>query len=88
MQQVGPTFGFDPDTRAFFAEADGTQTLQDALDHYRAARGQTDKPIDGQFEYNRFTRAWHQANPSGSQEEFLRAWRAYRDTPIDERGRI
>lgn len=87
VAQVGASFGFDATMRAFFTETDGTQTLQDALDHYRANRDQGAKPIDAQFEYNRFTRAWHDAHPGGNRHELLRAWRAYRASPVDERAR-
>jgi hypothetical protein len=88
IEQVGEPFGFDGEMRAFFADADGTQTLQDALDHYHATRGQGQKDIGSQFEYNRFTRAWHRTHPDGSREELLEAWQDYRSRPVDERGRI
>lgn len=85
--QVGPSFGFDAEMRAFFAGADGTQTMQDALDHYLATRDQGAKSIDAQFEYNRFTRAWHEANPAGERADLLSAWQEYRSRPVDQRGR-
>lgn len=56
---AGPTFHFDAEMREFFAASDGTQTMQDALEHWRATRDQPVRSIDPQFEYNRFTRAWH-----------------------------
>ncbi|MGM7697049.1 DUF6434 domain-containing protein [Microbacterium sp. A84] len=88
IEQVGESFGFDGELRAFFADADGTQTLQDALEHYYASRDQGQKAIGSQFEYNRFTRAWYQAHPEGSREDLIEAWRDYRRRPVDERGRI
>lgn len=87
VKQVGASFGFDAEMRAFFSQTDGTQTMQDALDHYRATRSQDAKPIDPQFEYNRFTRAWHEANPAGHREDLLRDWAEYRRLPLDQRGR-
>lgn len=87
VEQVGHSFGFDAEMRAFFAATDGTQTMQDALDHYRATRGGGVKSIDAQFEYNRFTRAWHDANPNGDRADLLRAWQEYRARPADQRGR-
>lgn len=87
VEQVGATFGFDAEMRAFFSQSDGTQTLQDALAHYRSTRDQGAKPIDAQFEYNRFTRAWHEANPTGHREELLRDWQTYRSLPLDQRPR-
>lgn len=86
--QLDESFSFDATMRAFFANTDGTQTLKDALDHYRKTRGQDSKDIDPQFEYNRFTRAWHESNPDGSRQELVAAWRYYRSLPVDQRGRI
>lgn len=85
-EEIGPAFHFDAEMRDFFASADGTQTLQTALDHWRETRGQGKRAIDPQFEYNRFTRAWHENHPSGSREEFVAAWQAYRSRPIPRRG--
>lgn len=87
VEQVGAAFGFDAEMRAFFSRTDGTQTMQDALDHYRATREQGLKSIDAQFEYNRFTRAWHEANPTRPREDLLHAWQKYRERPVDQRGR-
>lgn len=85
--QVDGAFRFDGEMRAFFAQTDGTQTLQDALDHYRSTREQGAKAIGEQFEYNRFTRAWHEAHPAGTRDELAEAWTRYRSTPVDRRGR-
>lgn len=87
VDQVGPSFGFDAEMRAYFAGTDGTRTMQDALDHYLVTRNQGVKDIDAQFEYNRFTRAWHEANPAGERAELLHAWQEYRSRPVDQRGR-
>ncbi|MER8025628.1 DUF6434 domain-containing protein [Glutamicibacter protophormiae] len=87
IEQVGAAFSFDAEMRAFFSQSDGTQTMQDALDHYRATRDQGAKPIDPQFEYNRFTRAWHEANPAGLREDLLGDWHKYRRLPLDQRAR-
>lgn len=86
--QLGAGFHFDAAMRGFFAGVDGTQTLQDAVDHWRATRTAGSREIDPQFEYNRFTRTWHTANPNGTREEVLAAWQVYRSRPVDERGRI
>ncbi len=87
IEQAGEGFHFDAEMRAFFAESDGTRTLQDALDHWHATRGRAQRGIDRQFEYNRVTRAWYEANPGGSREDMRAAWRDYRSRPVDERGR-
>ncbi|WP_206422661.1 DUF6434 domain-containing protein [Nocardioides pantholopis] len=87
-ERLGSAFHFDAEMRAFFVGTDGTQTLQDALDHWRATRGQGAQSIGEQFEFNRFTRAWHETHPGGPREELLAAWRDYRARPVEERGRI
>lgn len=86
-EQAGDGFHFDAEMRAFLAESDGTKTMQDALDHWRATRSQTQRDIDPQFEYNRFTRSWHEDHPDESRDALLAAWQEYRARPIDERGR-
>lgn len=88
LEQIGPGFHFDAEMREFFAQSDGTKTMQNAVEHFYATRDLGNRSIDDQFEYNRFTRAWHLKYPSGSREELLEAWRAYRNTPSDERGMI
>jgi hypothetical protein len=86
--QVGGSFRFDAEMRAFFASTDGSQTMQDALDHWCSTRGQGATSIEPQFELNRFTRAWYQTHPGGSREQLMEAWREYRSHPVDERGRV
>lgn len=88
IDQVGSSFGFDSQMREFFANTDGTQTLQDALNHYLDTREQGQKSIDSQFEYNRFIRAWYTEHPESSREGLIEAWHDYRNRHIDERGRI
>ncbi|MFT4087708.1 MAG: DUF6434 domain-containing protein [Gordonia sp. (in: high G+C Gram-positive bacteria)] len=87
VEQVGPSFRFDAPMREFFAASDGSTTMQDALDHWRATRDDAPKQIDAQFEYNRFTRAWHAEHPGGDAAELRAAWTAYRELPIDVRGK-
>lgn len=86
-EEIGPSFHFDGEMREFFAATDGTQALSDAVDHWHQTRNQDRKSIDSQFEYNRFTRAWHDRFPHGSKGELLIAWRDYRNQPIDARDR-
>lgn len=81
-------FRFDAAMREFFEEADGTQTLGDALAHWHATRGAAPRDISAQFEYNRFTRAWFAQHPDASRDDVLAAWADYRSRPIDERGRV
>ncbi|MDR2895792.1 MAG: SAP domain-containing protein [Propionibacteriaceae bacterium] len=87
VAQVGPGFHFDAVMRAFFATTDGTQTMQDALDHWNTTRNQPEQDIGEQFEYNRFTRAWHQQHPGGTRAQLLAAWCDYRLRPSDTRDR-
>ena len=86
--QLGPAFHFDAAMREYFAAADGTQTLQGAIEHWKNTRDSGPQDIDPQFEYNRFTRAWHESNPGGGREDLLAAWNRYRSSPVDERGRV
>ncbi len=87
VEQIGTGFAFDAPMREFFAATDGHQTLADALAHWRATRDRPQREIDAQFEYNRFTRAWHREHPTGTRAELLSDWQAYRGLPSDERGR-
>lgn len=86
--QVGSTFHFDVAMREFFFNSDGTRTMREAVEHWYLTRGDTIKSIDAQFEYNRFTRSWYQAHSHGTREALLAAWEDYRDTPVDQRGRV
>lgn len=83
--QVGAGFRFDETMRSWFAEADGTTTLGDAVAHWHATRDDGPKPIAPQFEYNRFTRQWRADHPDGSRADLLAAWHAHRSTPVDAR---
>lgn len=86
--ELGKSFHFDAEMRDFFATTDGTQTLDDAITHWHKTRNHEPKTIGSQFEYNRFTRAWHEQYPHGSRNDLLAAWREYRNQPIDARDRI
>ena len=87
-EQIGASFRFDAEMRAYFANADGTQTLADAVQHWRLTRTAKRKPIGKQFELNRFTRAWFAEHPNGTQDELQLAWRVYRSLPVDLRGKV
>lgn len=88
VAQVGAEFRFDAAMRAFFRDVSGTETLGDALAHWRDTRGRGPADIDTQFEFNRFTRAWHAAHPGDDRTALLAAWNGYRGQPVDERGQI
>jgi hypothetical protein len=85
---IGPSFRFDRHMREFIQSADGTTTLGDAVRHWEATRGGPATAIDPQFEFNRFTRAWWQSNPSGQRGELLAQWAIYRSRPVDARDRV
>ncbi len=87
IDRVGQHFRFDATMREFFAAADGTTTLGDALTVWRSDARRAPREIDGQFELNRFTRSWFADNPQGSRDQMLEAWWRYRDLPIGERHR-
>lgn len=86
--KVGDGFHFDAQMRDFFAHTDGTQTLQDALSHYRDTRAAGPREIGPQFEFNQFTRAWREEHKVSTHQELLDAWNEYRNAPVDERVRI
>ena len=85
--ELGSSFHFDAAMREFFSAADGTQTLQDALDHWNRTRDAGKLAISSQFEYNRFTRGWYTDHPSGDRAALIRAWREYRSRPVEDRAR-
>lgn len=87
-ERIGPSFHFDVHMREFIATSNGTRTFGHAIEHWHATRNLGPTEIDSQFEYNRFTRVWHQTHPEGSKEQLLNAWNSYRNRPIDERGRV
>ena len=86
-REIGPGFRFDAAMRTFLSGSQGERTLGEAISHYQASRSQRPKPIDAQFELNRFTRAYYEQNPTASVTELRAAWRRYRSLPVDERGR-
>jgi len=73
--------------REFFSATDGTQTLKDARNHWHRTRDAGTREIGSPFEYNRFTRTWHAEHPDGDRAALLRAWREYRNKPLDDRER-
>lgn len=83
-EAIGPSFRFDGPMREFIAEGAG-RTLGDAVDHWYATRNRPRHEIAPQFEFNRFTRAWHQSHPDGTREQALAAWQAHRALPVDAR---
>lgn len=86
VNALGPGFRFDAPMREFFADNDGTATLAAALDHWHATRDTAARPIGPQFELNRFSRDWHAANPGGTRDQMLAAWKTHRSLPVDQRG--
>lgn len=85
---VGPQFRFDAAMRTFFASGDGSRTLGDAAAHWHRSRSRPRRPIDPQFELNRFTRQWHLDHPGGSRAELLAAWADYRALPLERRAGV
>ncbi|WP_019144700.1 DUF6434 domain-containing protein [Aeromicrobium massiliense] len=85
--RLGPRFAFDAPMRAFFATADGTTTLGDAVAHWHASRDRDPSEIGAQFEWNRFTRRWSADHPDGTAEQMRAAWARYRSLPLGARDR-
>ncbi|TVZ84239.1 hypothetical protein FB157_121164 [Streptomyces sp. BK340] len=82
IEAIGPGFHFDAFMRDFIAGNPG-RTLADAVAHWHATRPDAARPreIEGQFEFNRFTSAWHRENPAGTRAQALEAWYAHRALP-------
>jgi len=83
---IGPAFRFDAAMRAFIAEAE--PTLADVVEHWHATRSAPKAPPTAQFEYNRFTIAWHAAHPDRTAAECREAWALHRSLPKDQRPTI
>lgn len=84
---IGPSFRFDRHMRDFIQSDGGITTLGDAVHHWESTRNLPAAVIDPQFEFNRFTRAWHAAKPSGTRAQLLTDWKRYRGLPLNERDR-
>lgn len=82
--ELGTGFRADRHLRDFLRDGAG-RTLGEAADHYRATRGLPAGEIEPQFEFNRFTRLWWEANPGGTREELIESWRRYRGSPVESR---
>ena len=82
-EQLGSGFHFDAHMRGFFAAADGTSTLHDALDHRHSTRSAGATVIGRQFELNQFTRDWFVENPEGTRGQMNAAWQRHRALPKD-----
>ncbi|MFJ3792895.1 DUF6434 domain-containing protein [Kitasatospora sp. NPDC090091] len=82
VEAIGPGFHFDAFMRDFVAQGAG-RTLGDAVAHWHATRPDVARPreIAEQFEFNRFTVAWHRRNPTGTRAQARDAWFAHRALP-------
>ncbi|MGW4893200.1 DUF6434 domain-containing protein [Kitasatospora sp. NPDC004240] len=81
-EAIGPGFHFDAHMRDYVAGNAG-RTLADAVAHWHATRPDAARPreIAEQFEFNRFTTAWHREHPAGTRAQALEAWYAHRALP-------
>ena len=84
VREVGPSFRFTKAVRDFVATGVG-QTLQEAVEVYLADQKIEKKPIEGQFEYNRFTREYYEQHPGATRGEVVAAWKRLRATPYSQR---
>jgi hypothetical protein len=81
---IGPQFSFDVHMRTFLA-SENEKTIEEAVAHWHATRHVAKPETLPQLELVRFTRAWHRANPDGTQLECRAAWKQYKALPADER---
>jgi hypothetical protein len=87
VQAIGPKFAYDIHMRTFLA-SDQTKTLGEAVAHWHATRNTAKPETLPQLELVRFTKAWHLANPTGTQLQCRAAWKHYKSLPVDERKTI
>ena len=80
----GPDFKFDGHMREFFAQGGG-KTLGDAVQRWKETRDAPRRPIDSQFEWNTFVRAYRESHPHASHDAVAAAWSRYRGLPKDKR---
>lgn len=83
--RLGPRFAFDTPMREFFATADGTTTLGDAVAHWHATRDRDTSEIGAHLEWSRFARRWSGEHPDGTADQMRSSWRRYRALPVDAR---
>ncbi|MEM6784638.1 MAG: DUF6434 domain-containing protein [Bacteroidota bacterium] len=75
--EVGPSFRFNRALIDFIKTGEG-RPLSEAVAVWRASKENPERPIEGQLEFNRHTRAYHRAHPDATREKVLRAWKAKR----------
>lgn len=83
---IGPGFRFNGHMRAFLLA--GGATLGEAVEHWHRTVGSPLPAQSESLEFNRFTRAWHAANPTGTTAQCREAWTAHRALPADRRPAI
>ena len=81
--EIGPSFRFNGHMRALLAE--GGVTLAEAVEHWHRTLGAELPEQSESLEFNRFTKAWHRANPGGTAGESRQAWKRHRSLPRDQR---
>ena len=63
----------------------GGVTLAEAVEHWHRTLGAELPEQSESLEFNRFTKAWHRANPGGTAGESRQAWKRHRSLPRDQR---
>jgi hypothetical protein len=86
--EIGPQFHFNGTMRRFILQDGIDKTLQDAITiwHEEQAKPAEEKVIDGQFEYNRFIRAFFAENKNATLADAIAAWKAERSGKREDRG--
>jgi SAP domain-containing new25/Domain of unknown function (DUF6434) len=87
VEAIGPRFSYDIHMRTFLA-SDRTKTLGEVVAHWHATRNTVKPETLPQLELVRFTKAWHLANPTGTQLQCRAAWKRYKALPVDQRESI
>lgn len=78
---IGKKFHFSTAFQQYFRDNVG-KTFREAIEYWYTLEEKTKRgeknAIAPQFEYNRFTRAYHEQHPEATHKEVVAAWKAYR----------
>ncbi len=86
--EIGPQFHFDAAMRNFILQDGIGKTLQEAIVMWKQERANPSgaKSIDGQFEYNRFIRAFFAENKNATLADAIAAWKTERSGKRENKG--
>ena len=83
-EHFGQQVRFDARLRELIHEGEG-RTVREIAAQWQEAEKDPPQEIAAQFEYNRFVRAYRQANAGASHREVVAAWHEHRAVPRSQR---